>query len=79
MPDAFDGVMIDGDSSRNTIGGTTAAAGNTISDNAHHGVELCGAGKGNLVEDDTIDSNGLGESTVSWPTASRSSTRPTRP
>jgi parallel beta-helix repeat protein len=65
VPNALDGVMIEDGSSHNTIGGTTAAAGNTISNNAHDGVELNGAGAGNLVEFDVIDSNGLGESTVS--------------
>ena len=60
VPNALDGVLVDGGSSQNTIGGTASGAGNTISGNGHHGVSLNNAGNGNLLEADTIDSNGYG-------------------
>jgi hypothetical protein len=52
------GVHLDDSSAGNTIGGTTAAAGNTIEGNGSNGVYLNGAGLGNAVEHDVIDSNG---------------------
>jgi len=51
------GVLITGGSDENVIGGITPGAGNIISDNQANGVELSGAGKGNLVEGDTIENN----------------------
>jgi titin len=52
------GVEIDAGSTDNTIGGTAAAASNLIASNLLGGVFIYGAGKGNLVEGDTIEDNG---------------------
>ena len=60
----LDGVLIDAGASYNTIGGTAAGAGNTISNNADAGVALNGAGKGNQIVADTINSNGYGQPTA---------------
>jgi parallel beta-helix repeat protein len=62
VPNADSGVLIDCGSASNTVGGTTAGAANTISDNMKCGVALDGAGHSNLVEGDVIDSNGAGKS-----------------
>ena len=55
---ALYGVLIDDGSADNTIGGTSARAGNLISGNGFGGVALDDAGNGNLIEADVIDSNG---------------------
>ncbi len=60
VPNAVDGVTIDDGSFNNTIGGKAAGAGNTISGNDHRGIALSDARNGNLLEADTIDSNGFG-------------------
>jgi hypothetical protein len=51
-------VEIDTGSTDNTIGGTATVAGNLITSNRLGGVYIDGAGKGNLVEGDTIEDNG---------------------
>jgi len=59
LSNAFDGVRIDG-APNNTVGGTTAAARNTISSN-NNGVYLLGAGAtGNIVEGNFIGTAGDG-------------------
>jgi hypothetical protein len=58
-------VYIDG-SSNNTIGGTAAGAGNTISYNKWDGVQITGNAKGNLVQGDVIDHNGAGGATADF-------------
>jgi titin len=65
LPNGHDGVLILDGAAGNTIGGNTAAAGDLIAYNLANGVELNGAGKGNLVEDDTIDDNGDNPSSTS--------------
>ena len=42
LPNLFDGVVINGTSSHNLVGGTSAAARNLISGNVGHGVDLAG-------------------------------------
>jgi parallel beta-helix repeat protein len=63
LGNALAGVLVDGGASHNSIGGTATGAGNTISNNLNVGVNLNGAGHGNLVEADVIDSNGLSQKT----------------
>jgi hypothetical protein len=56
---AGDGVLIF--SAQNTVGGTTAGAGNLISGNGKNGVEITGSGAtGNLVEGNRIGTNAAG-------------------
>jgi titin len=61
LSNGWDGIIIDG-ASNNTIGGTTALTGNTISFNKWDGISISSNGKevGNLVEGNVIDSNGSG-------------------
>ena len=50
-----------GNASNNTIGGTTAGAGNTIANNNGVGVSVTGAGTGNGILGNSISANtGLG-------------------
>jgi Right handed beta helix region len=58
MGNTGSGVHLDDSSAGNTIGGTTAAAGNTIEGNGSNGVYLNSVGLGNAVGYDTIESNG---------------------
>jgi titin len=51
------GVLIDSGASGNTIGGTTAGAGNVISGNNADGVDIKGASTGNLVQGNFIGIN----------------------
>ncbi len=51
-------MEIDAGATDNTIGGSTAGARNVISYNLTNGVALDGAGKGNLIQSDTINDNG---------------------
>jgi titin len=51
------GVLITGSSSNNVVGGASPSDANVVSYNNANGVELNGAGKGNLVEGDTIEHN----------------------
>jgi titin len=51
------GVLITGSSTNNVIGGASPSDANVISYNKSNGVKLNGAGKGNLVEGDTIENN----------------------
>jgi len=57
-------VKIDSGSSDNVVGGATAGTANTIMNNLAGGVELCEAGKGNLVEGDVINANGFDQTTA---------------
>jgi hypothetical protein len=58
LRNAGDGVLITQGASNNTIGGTTAAAGNTIADNLGNGVNVV-SGTGNSILSDKIFANGL--------------------
>ena len=58
-----EGVYIEDSSEGNTIGGSAAVAGNTISDNTASGVDFYQAGKSNVVEYDVISSNGPAKTT----------------
>ena len=59
MGNGGDGVHIDTSASSNTVGGTAAGAGNTISFNISDGVNLVStAGTGNAIRGNSIDSNG---------------------
>ncbi len=55
------GVWLDQNSNGNTVGGTSAAAGNVISGNNHFGVEIAGGAQNNLIQGNTIGiaANGL--------------------
>ncbi len=54
------GVEIDTGASGNTIGGTTAGAGNTIADNTNDGVQVVGNGTtGNAIRGNSIFGNGV--------------------
>ena len=61
MENDLAGVRIDSSPHNNTIGGTAAGAGNTISHNLYAGIDLNSAGTRNLIEDDVIDANGSGQ------------------
>ncbi len=64
LGNAVDGVSIGGTSS-NTIGGTVAGAGNVISGNAGHGIEILYAvATGNLIQGNYIGTNVTGQSAV---------------
>jgi parallel beta-helix repeat protein len=54
------GVLIDGSSTDNTIGGTVSGAGNTISGNGLRGVHISGGSSGNLVEGNLIGTDAAG-------------------
>jgi hypothetical protein len=58
------GVLIDGGSSGNVVGGSGAVAGNTIAHNTDGGVELNDAGKANAVEANVVSTNGSGQTTA---------------
>jgi hypothetical protein len=51
------GVLIDGSSTNNTIGGKTVGAGNTIAGNQGDGVHISGSSSDNLVEGNFIGTN----------------------
>ena len=54
------GIRVDGGSS-NTVGGTTAGAGNVIAHNSNHGVAIIGGGTGNRIQrNSTFFNTGLG-------------------
>jgi len=61
LGNAENGVFIENGSAGNIIGGTMAGAGNVISGNGLTGVKLYDAGQGNLIEGDTINSNGFSQ------------------
>ena len=55
VPNTFPGVEMFGGASNNTIGGTTTAARNVISGNAHYGISIHGAGcSSNLIQGNYI-------------------------
>ena len=56
-----EGVLFQGGSSGNTVGGTTAAARNVISGNGNVGVEITDSGKNNLIEGDFIGTDATGK------------------
>jgi hypothetical protein len=59
------GVSIAGGATSNTIGGTTASAGNLISGNGENGVLVSGAGtSGNDVKNDLVGTNAAGTAAV---------------
>jgi parallel beta-helix repeat protein len=58
------GVLIDGNSRNNTIGGTTAGSGNVLSGNDYRGVHISGGSWGNLVEGNLIGTNAKGTGAV---------------
>lgn len=59
MPNGFSGVAIDDGAANNTIGGTATNAGNTISANTDHGINITNPGTdGNTVEQNLITGNG---------------------
>jgi hypothetical protein len=61
LPNALDGVRLGLQATRNTIGGTTAAARNVISANGEDGVQIDDAGAtGNVVEGDYIGTDATG-------------------
>ena len=67
LGNGVDGVVIDDGATNNTIGGTTAAAGNVISGNVGDGVRIAGAGhrpatwwQGNFIGTDATGSHALG-------------------
>ncbi len=61
LGNSFDGIALIDAASNNTIGGTTAAARNVISDNTGPGVAMDGSGTtGNLVEGDYIGTDASG-------------------
>ena len=55
-----DGVLIDAGASSNTIGGTTAGAGNVISGNTGDGIGVTAAARGNVIEGNYIGTNAAG-------------------
>ncbi len=58
---AQDGILLRGNSTGDTIGGTTAGTGNVISSNGNDGVEIVGAGvTNNLLEGNFIGTNSSG-------------------
>jgi large repetitive protein len=57
LANGLNGVIIQGASAKNIIGGSGAAA-DVISDNKHNGVELDDAAGGNVIKGDTIEANG---------------------
>ena len=66
VPNGFPGVELYAGPHNNTIGGTTAAARNVISGNAHHGVVIQGAGSNNnLVAGNFIGTNAVGTGALS--------------
>ena len=65
VPNTFPGIEIVGGAHGNTIGGTTTAARNIISGNAHLGVSIHDAGSNsNLVQGNFIGTNALGTSAL---------------
>ena len=58
LGNAVDGVLIDDGAAGNTIGGTVAGTGNTISYNLQYGVVFADAGPSNLVEGNVVAHNG---------------------
>ncbi len=61
LPNANNGINIDGGSSDNTIGGTAAGAGNVISGNSGDGVEITGTGTiDNVVSGNLVGTNAAG-------------------
>jgi titin len=64
LGNALSGVMIDRGAADNLVGGASARDANTIEHNTGSGVELPSSGSGNLVEGNTINSNGFGNSTA---------------
>ncbi len=61
----FDGILIRTGASGNTIGGTTAGAGNVISGNGNHGIEIVNTGtSNNLIEGDFIGTNLAGSGAI---------------
>jgi hypothetical protein len=61
IPNGFSGVAIANGASRNTVGGTSQAAGNIISGNTNDGIDIAGVGTDkNVVEENLIGTNALG-------------------
>jgi hypothetical protein len=59
------GIVIQSGAANNTIGGTSAAAGNVISGNSSNGIQITGSGtSGNLVENNNIGTNKTGTAAV---------------
>ncbi len=59
------GVKLEGGAANNTIGGTTAGAGNLVSGGASYGIRITGAGStGNVVAGNLIGTNSSGESAL---------------
>jgi astacin (peptidase family M12A) len=55
VPNTFPGIEMFGGASNNTVGGTTAAARNVISGNAHYGISINGTGcSNNLIQGNYI-------------------------
>ena len=60
LGNVLDGVLIDNGASNNSIGATTAGAGNTIADNTNDGVQVVGNGTtGNPIRGNSIFANGV--------------------
>ena len=54
----YEGVAIDNGATDNTIGGTTAGAGNVITGSTYNGLEVWGSGtSGNVAEGNDIGTN----------------------
>jgi hypothetical protein len=65
VANGFDGIVITGGATNNTVGGTAPGAGNTISGNARLGVNIAGAGtSGNVLLGNRIGTDGAGGSAV---------------
>jgi hypothetical protein len=60
-----DGVLINGGARNNTVGGTAAGAGNVLSGNTFHGVQIADAGtSNNLVQGNCIGTNPAGSAAL---------------
>jgi titin len=59
LGNAYSGVYINGGAENNTIGGTATGAGNVLSDNTDHGVDIAGSSH-NVVQGNLIGTNGAG-------------------
>jgi parallel beta-helix repeat protein len=64
LGNADNGLEVESGSAGNVIGGMVSGAGNTIAYNPNGGVAFIEAGKGNLIEGNVIDANGLGQPTA---------------
>lgn len=60
VPNTFDGILIGSAAGANVIGGSQPGIGNIISGNGRNGINLWGAGQGNVVRGNRIGTNAAG-------------------